>query len=195
MIKPKEIIRVGFILFVITAISALLLAFANDITAPIIEKNNKIKTENSMKTLIPEADEFQEQGNAYIAKAGGETVGVCIISEGLGYGGTVQVMVGIDKAGKVAGVDILSHSETPGLGANADKPEFTNQFTGKTGNIKVTKGGSGENEINAISGATVTSNAVTGAVNEALSIAEEILGTGNGTEADAVSGATVKSEK
>ncbi len=191
MIKPKEILRVGLILFVITAISALLLAFANDITAPIIEQNAKIKTENSMKLLIPEADEFEQKENLYLAKAGGELVGVCVISEGLGYGGTVQVMVGVDKEGKVAGIDILSHSETPGLGANADKPDFTNQFTAKTGNIKVAKTG-GENEIQAISGATVTSNAVTKAVNDALAAAGEVLGTA--TQVDAISGATKKHE-
>ncbi len=190
MIKPKEILRVGFILFVITAVSALLLAYANDITAPIIEQNAKIKTENSMKLLIPEADEFEQKENIYIAKAGGETVGICVISEALGYGGTVQVMVGVDKEGKVAGIDILSHSETPGLGANADKPDFTNQFTGKTGTITVSKTGGGENEIQAISGATVTSNAVTKAVNEALTVAGEALGTA--TEVDAISGATEK---
>ena len=177
MIKPKEILRVGFILFVITAVSALLLAYANDITAPIIEQNAKIKTENSMKLLIPEADEFEQKENIYLAKTDGELVGVCVISEALGYGGTVQVMVGVDKEGKVAGIDILSHSETPGLGANADKPDFTNQFTGKTGNITVSKTGVGENEIQAISGATITSNAVTKAVNDALTAAGEVLGT------------------
>ncbi len=192
MIKPKEIIRVGFILFVITAISALLLAYANDITAPIIEQNAKIKTENSMKLLIPEADEFEQKGNIYLAKTGGELVGVCVISEAHGYGGIVEVMVGVDKEGKVAGIDILSHSETPGLGANADKPDFTNQFIGKTGNVTVSKTGGGENEINAISGATVTSNAVTDAVNEALIAAGEVLGTA--TEVDATSGATKKHE-
>ena len=190
MIKPKKILRVGFILFVITAVSALLLAYANDITAPIIEQNAKIKTENSMKLLIPEADEFEQKENIYLAKTDGELVGVCVISEALGYGGTVQVMVGIDKEGKVAGIDILSHSETPGLGANADKPDFTNQFTGKTGNITVSKTGVGENEIQAISGATVTSNAVTKAVNDALTAAGEVLGTA--TEVDAISGATEK---
>ena len=187
MIKPKEILRVGFILFVITAVSALLLAYANDITAPIIEQNAKIKTENSMKLLIPEADEFEQKENIYVAKASGELVGVCVISEALGYGGTVQVMVGVDKEGKVAGIDILSHSETPGLGANADNPDFTNQFTGKTGNITVSKTAGGENEIQAISGATVTSNAVTKAVNDALTAAAEVLGT---EKPDATSGAT-----
>lgn len=190
MIKPKEILRVGFILFIITAVSALLLAYANDITAPIIEQNAKIKTENSMKLLIPEADEFEEKGKVYLAKSDSELIGVCVISEALGYGGTVQVMVGVNKDGKVAGIDILSHSETPGLGANADKPEFTGQFTGKTGNITVSKTGGEENEIQAISGATITSNAVTKAVNEALAIAGEALGTS--TEVDATSGATKK---
>ena len=183
MIKPKEIIKVGLILFAITAISALLLAVANRVTAPLIEQNIKIKIEKSMKTVLPGADSFHEVQisapmveEAYIAKTGENVVGVCVVTKSNGYGGEVKVITGIDKDGKVTGVDILEHSETPGLGANATKPEFKAQYEGKTQNIEVSRGDASGNEINAMSGATVTSKAVTEGVNAALAISQVMLG-------------------
>ncbi len=180
MIKPKEIIKVGLILFIITAVSALLLAFANKITAPIIAENNRIKTEAAMRTVLPEAETFTKVGvdgveEAYIANASDGLAGVCVVSVAYGYGGEVKVITGINANGEVTGIDILSHSETPGLGANAAKPEFTSQFDGKTKNIGVSRVNASGNEINAISGATITSKAVTQAVNTALEVAELLL--------------------
>ena len=183
MIKPKEIIRVGLILFAITAISALLLAVANNVTAPIIAENNRIKTEKSMEAVLPGADAFEkveiEAPNvveAYIAKSGDAVTGACVVTEANGYGGAVKVITGVDTDGKVTGVDILEHGETPGLGANATKPEFKSQFEGKTMNIGVSRGSALGNEINAMSGATITSKAVTESVNAALAISQVLLG-------------------
>ncbi len=182
MINVKEIFRVGLILFIIAALSSLLLAYANQVTAPLIEENTRKKTEASMSVVMPDADTFEQVENtsddiveAYVAKAGGETVGVCIVCEENGYNGAVRIVAGVDDEGKVTGVDILSHSETPGLGANAEKDSFKDQFKGKTADIGVVKSNAGANEINAISGATITSRAVTGAVNKAISAAADIL--------------------
>ena len=177
MIKPKEIIKVGLILFVITAISALLLAYANKITAPIIAENNRIKTEAAMKVVLPDAETFTKVGiegveEAYIANASDGPAGVCVVTVAYGYGGEVKVITGINRNGEITGIDILSHSETPGLGANAENPEFTSQFVGKTANIGVSRGKAEGNEINAMSGATITSNAVTQAVNAAFEAAK-----------------------
>ncbi len=182
MINPKEIIKVGLILFIITAVSALLLAVANNITAPIIDRNNQINTENSMKTVLPSAADFEKVEidasqitEAYIATNNGEVIGACVVSEANGYGGSVKVLTGINKDGTVAGIDILEHSETPGLGANADKDDFKDQFKGHTKNISVSKDAK-DNEINAMSGATITSKAVTDAVNAALGMSGILLG-------------------
>lgn len=180
MIKSKEIIKVGFILFVITALSALLLAFANKITAPIIAENNRIKTEEAMRLVLPEAETFTKAGidgvdEVYIGNVGDNFVGVCVVSSANGYGGAVKVMTGISAEGEVTGIDILGHSETPGLGANAEKPEFKSQFAGKTTGIGVSRGKATGNEINAMSGATITSKAVTEAVNKALEAAQLLI--------------------
>ena len=88
-----------------------------------------------------------------------------------GFGGDIQLTVGV-KDGVVTGVRIGTHSETPGLGARAAEEKFYGQFTGKSGALSVIKTGeAGDSEINAITAATITSTAVTNAVNEALDCA------------------------
>ncbi len=80
----------------------------------------------------------------------------------------------------VSGIDIIKHSETPGLGAKADQPAFKDQFKGKpTEDLVVVKtGASSDEEIDSISGATITSRAVTNAVNEASAYYNEHLSKG-----------------
>ena len=80
-------------------------------------------------------------------------------------------MTGVDINGKVTGVNILSHAETAGLGAKAAEDSFRNQFIGLIEGITVSKGEGGENSIDAITGATITSKAVTQAVNAAIEAA------------------------
>ena len=88
-----------------------------------------------------------------------------------GYGGEVYVIVGVSNDGRITGVRVSRHSETPGLGANTAKPEYYEQFTGKDASLgfSVAKSGAGasEKEIVAVSGATISSDAVAKAVNEA----------------------------
>lgn len=180
-INIKEIIKTGFILFIITAVAALILACANKVTAPIISENQLKRTYDAMAVVMPGASAFEnievgeEQPNiseVYEAKDSGQKkIGSCIVAAANGYGGEIKVLVGIDIENKVTGVQIMSHSETPGLGANASKPDFIDQFNGKTFGVEAVKSNVGDNEINAMSGATITSKAVTSAVNAALSFA------------------------
>lgn len=88
-----------------------------------------------------------------------------------GYGGEVPISIGIDLNGTIMGLEVLSNSETEGYGANASKPEFKEQFKGLNApEISYVKDGSanGEDQINGISGATKTTNAITKAVNACL---------------------------
>ena len=90
-----------------------------------------------------------------------------------GYGGDVKVAIGVSaKTNKLTGFTVLSHSETAGLGAKATEDDFKSQFIGKSANgINYTKNGaSSDNEIDALSGATITSNAVCEAVDSALAV-------------------------
>lgn len=183
-INPGEIIKIGAILFLITSVAAVLLAFVNQKTAPLIAENNMKKTQAAMKGILPSADHFEvctasdndKVAESYAAvDASGQIVGACVVVSENGYGGEVRVLTGVDSEGRVAGVDILSHSETPGLGANAVKDEFKGQFKGKAAGINAVKTAPADNDIQAMSGATITSKAVTEAVNTGLSEAEKIM--------------------
>ena len=193
-----EIIKVGVILFVITAVLAGLLAFVNAKTAPIIEQNSLAAEQEAMKTVMPDAASFEkiegqlseladgsaendrEVTKAFVAlDANGETIGTCVITETTGYDVGIQTVTGVDTDLVVTGVDIISMNETPGLGANADKPEFRAQYEGKSGEIKVVKTAAGDDSIQAIAGATKTSNGVTRGVNLALRVAENLFKGGN----------------
>jgi electron transport complex protein RnfG len=114
----------------------------------------------------------------YRGLSGGRTVGYVATVVSKGYGGDVSVIVGIGADGKIAGVRVASHSETPGLGANSANSEFYSQYDRKDalGGISVVKAAPGDNDIVAISGATITSNAVNSAVRAATEAARGLLG-------------------
>ena len=103
--------------------------------------------------------------------ASGETLGYAInLTTSEGYGGDITFSMGVREDGTLNGISILTISETAGLGMNATKDEFKNQFQNKQAEaFEVTKtGATADNQINAISGATITSNAVTKGVNSGL---------------------------
>ena len=135
--------------------------------------------------VLPDADSFGEvttldSGISYCIATDkdGKQAGYVFTAGAKGYGGTVSVMVGMDNEGVITGIEILSHSETPGLGMNATTPEFKGQYADKlVDSFVVNKAGaSADNEISAISGATITSNAVTDAVNAAIEYFKNVLG-------------------
>ena len=173
----KNMVKMIVCLVAIAIVTAALLAFVNGLTAPVIEKNNQAQLQNSLKEVLP-ADSFNivkdENGvTVYSAEKGGKVLGYCVVNTQKGYGGDVKVMTGVNIDGSVNEVKILEHSETPGLGANAEKEYFIDQFIGKLKGVAVNKNNPAGNEIKAISGATITSTAVTNAVNAAIEIAEE----------------------
>ena len=118
---------------------------------------------------MPDAADFGEEQTyeslTYCAAldADGSIVGRVYTAAAKGYGGTVGVMVGIGADGKITGIEILSHSETPGLGANSTKPAFKNRFVRQIpagGSPSASTSDDGEN-VQAITAATITSKAVT----------------------------------
>lgn len=177
-----EIIRVSLILFAITAVAAAILSFVNSFTAPKIAENDRIAQETAMKAVLPDADSFEkleivlDKASAVteIYKAG--DAGVAVKVSPNGYGGKISMIVGIDNEYKVTGLEIISQSETAGLGAKCTDEKFRAQFVGKTENIKVVKNGAKDNQIDAISSATVTSRAVASGVNEAIAAVKAMRG-------------------
>ena len=175
-----EILRVGIILFAITAVAALILAYVNSITLPIISEQETSKMQDAMVEVLPEADTFEEipielSQESDLTKIYETNAGYVVFAAAKGYGGEITMAIGIDKEFKISGISIISQSETAGLGAKCTEKAWQEQFIGKTENISVVKGGAKDNQIDAISSATITSKAVTKAVNEAISAAK-ILG-------------------
>ncbi|MBO5060581.1 MAG: RnfABCDGE type electron transport complex subunit G [Clostridia bacterium] len=177
-----EIARVGFILFAITAIAAAILAGVNGFTAPLILENNRRTQEAAMKTVLPQAKAFEavefsrEEGSVVTEIYSGGDAGVAVKVTPNGYGGEISMIVGIDNEYKVTGIEIISQSETAGLGSNCTKEEFKAQFVGKTENIEVVKNGATGNQVDAISSATITTKAVTRGVNEAVNTIKSMRG-------------------
>lgn len=173
--------KLGIICIIVSG----LLAYVNSITAPVISANDQKTFEASMSEVLPNGGSFTEEklsftpdesgvelSSIYKAENGGY-VATTVCHEG--YGGDITVMVGIKDDMTVNKIKIMSLSETAGLGAKSDTPEFMNQYNGLKNGISVVKnngGSAADNTISAISGATITSKAVTKAVNCALQAAE-----------------------
>ncbi|HIQ96955.1 MAG TPA: RnfABCDGE type electron transport complex subunit G [Candidatus Limivivens merdigallinarum] len=192
----SKIIKNALILMAITLVAGLALGFVYDITKePIAEQEQKAKAEAyeavfpDAATLetIPEIEDVTADAREVLDAKGltqedilevmlakddaGNTLGVVMnITTHEGYGGDINFSMGIQKDGTVNGIQILSISETAGLGMKAAEEDFYGQYAGKkVDSFNYTKtGASADNEINAISGATITTNAVTNGVNAGI---------------------------
>lgn len=196
----NTIIKDTIILTLITLIAGGVLGLVYEITKDPIAKQQELAKQEAYKAVFEDADTFEvcvepEDADlaAYLAGEGfeaqtvneimeakdasGETLGYAInLTTSEGYGGDITFSMGVQADGTLNGISILTISETAGLGMNATKDEFKGQFKEKQADaFEVTKtGASKENEINAISGATITSNAVTQGVNCGLKAFEYI---------------------
>ncbi len=187
----KEIVIPAISLFLICLVATALLGFTNQITAPKIEQL-AIETENNAKKeVLSDAADFSDKMTAaldgteysYYEGLDGDknVIGYVFTTVAKGYGGDIKVMVGVDKSGSVTGVSILEISETAGLGMNAKNESFLKQFLSKNGEISVIKNGTpADNEISALTGATITSKAMAKAVNTALALYVQVGGESNG---------------
>ena len=175
----KKIIHLGGVLFAVTAVTGLLLGIVQNFTSAAIMKAEQAARNEAFRAVMPDADNFEAVNPAPddfvsdVQKGTGKSglAGWCISVNSKGYGGLVSFIVGVTKDGAVKAISILNHSETPGLGAKSTEPEFYTQFNDKDKlPLKVVKGAaSAPEEIIAISGATITSNAVVDGVNAAVS--------------------------
>ena len=179
MLKMNESVKMIVTLVVIAVVVAGAMAGVNVLTKDKIVQNDETKLQNSLKEVLP-ADTYEvlketDTFTVYKAVKDSKHIGYCVQNSESGYGGDIQMLVGMDLEFKVTKITILSHGETPGLGANATKDEFKKQFEGKeAGNLRVDKNTANETTIKAISGATITSTAVTNSVNAAKKCVEEV---------------------
>lgn len=191
----EKAVHLGVTLFLVTALAGVILGFVEWGTRDAILRTRAQARAEAFQNVLPEADLFEnvdlaagaDTGAAInvtsVEKAtkGDELVGYCLSVTSKGYGGAVNLVVGMTKAGAVNAIRILTHSETPGLGARSTEPAFYEQFNNReTLPLQVVKGvANGANQISAISGATITSNAVTDGVNAAVAYYKANLASAN----------------
>ncbi len=170
----NQMVKFGLILGVICLAATLVLAVTYEVTKPKIDAAMHGEVQKALKTVMPEADFFKLStldGTEYFeALSRSALIGYCLKTTGSGYGGYITIMIGFDTKGIIKGVRVLEHQETPGLGSKINEvlpgqtdPYFLNQFKGKDGRgVRLGK------DIDAITGATISSKAVTDTVNKAI---------------------------
>ena len=182
----REFIKLPLILFAIALIAGALLGITNALTKEPIAMQHELALKNAREELFTDS-EFSEMESSdiiarydnvqkiYQANKGGKTAGYIITLTKDGYGGAILMNVGVSSEGIITGVIVGTNSETPGLGAKASEAKFSGQFAGKK-KIKLVKGEvSAEDEVSAITAATITSTAIVDGANEALEITSEIM--------------------
>lgn len=186
------IAKLAVTLLAICVVCAAVLGLVNSVTAPIIEQTAYETTQAALAEVLPDATFEQVELTAdqatytidgvsipvtaaYIGTdASGNVAGCVIETAATGFAGAVDMVTGIKADGTVNAISIVSSSETAGLGANASRPAFKDQFIGvNTPDTKVSKDGG---TIDALTGATITSRCVTRSVDAALTLAQDLLG-------------------
>lgn len=192
--KSSSILKDALVLFLITVVAGALLGLVNQVTLEPIAKSKQKAKEEAYQVVFADSSKFEENSeiNDKLASAtfdgaevtevleakdaDGNTLGyVMNLTAKEGYGGDITFTIGVTTEGTMTGLSVLSHSETAGLGANCTTESFQSQFVGLKGpEITYSKeGASADNEFDAISGATITSKALTKAINAGLGFLSE----------------------
>lgn len=183
----KEIFRLCFVLTLIGAVCAAVMAAVDQQTKAPIEKSKTAEKMDAVKVVMPPTDNDLEKDQVTVkdedaqmemtffpGKKDGVVIGAAFLAVAPGgYAGPIEILVGVDTAGVVTGVEIVKHHETPGLGSKIATPTFKGQFVGKSvrdpANWSVMKDGG---PFKQITGATISSRAVTTAIATGLEFLE-----------------------
>ncbi len=190
-----EIIRPTLVLFLCCLFITAILAVVYQVTDPIIKASAAEEQKIALTKVLPEADAFDaaktpkalsDEGltvpatvtAAYRGTAGGQFAGYAISVAPKGYGGKIILIAGISPDGSLKGVTMVSMNETPGLGTRAKEASFLGKYAGLStadGLQVVKKVSDRKGDIQALSGATVTSRAVTRGISDALLLARDLM--------------------
>jgi electron transport complex protein RnfG len=180
----KYYLKLGLILFAVSALATGILAYLNSFTAPMIAEVKRVNAENARKEVMPDAVQFEQQfliaGSEkdtdiyYIAKnEAGEAIGYVLTVSLYGYSSDVKTVVGLKQDLSINQIKVIEQAETPGLGAKASTPEFADKFTGKSlPQLMVDKDGGA---IVSITGATITTRTVTNSINAGIKRLQGVL--------------------
>jgi len=177
----KDIYKLGGLLMLITAVAATALAGIYSVAKPRIDAQKQKVVENALDVALPNtgkqaikpADENNsfDYYRAYQSPERQDVKGYAYIARGPGYSSTIETMVGVDTSGTIQGIKVLSQQETPGLGTRIQEvkygetvPWFPKQFLGKKASEVALERDGGD--IQAITGATISSRAMTNSISE-----------------------------
>ena len=173
-----HVIKLALKLFIIAAVTTALLVVTYMATLEPIANQNRLTQERLMRALLAQAVDFEEipveQTGSIVRvfEASNEdgAIGYIVELSPVGYAGRISMIVGIStEDNSLAGIRVLRHTETPGLGALIVTERFFSRYEGRElAPLRVVRSGAGGNEIDAITSATITTVAVTDAVNEAI---------------------------
>jgi Na+-translocating ferredoxin:NAD+ oxidoreductase subunit G len=167
----KKLFKFGFLLMLVCSIAAAALAYTYAKTKPVIEQR-KIETEKeAIQSIFPQAAEVKiviknKENFKVVFDKDRKELGVAMKAAPAGYGGPIEMLVGVTREGKVSAIKIMSQNETPGLGTKTAEPKFYEQFAGKQDKELALKKDGGT--IEAITAATISSQAVAKGVQEAV---------------------------
>ena len=183
----KEMIKLALVLAIFASVACVLLAFVNNATLPAIQAVKNQALTAGLKEIYSDATDFVKPENfspetlqgisieqLYIAKAGDKVLGAVVQATGPTYD-KATVLIGVLPNRTISGIKILSISDTSGFGQNALKPEFYTQFAGKSIDDKF----SAHEDIDGLSGATITSVGIGNLITEATSSMLKYLGDHN----------------
>ena len=181
-----SVLLIGLRLLLICAVVAGIISFVYAVTKPKAEANLKAAKDAAISEIFGASDASDGKDGFYTVRYGENlaATGYCVESVAGGFGGDLTLMVGFDAKGKILGVSIVSHSETPGLGARVNDANYLSQYAGKSGEQKLDTTddaivGGNNGQVDAISGATISSRAVLSAVNKATERLQTYLAGGS----------------
>lgn len=178
--KNNKTLKLTLFLLLVCGVSAFLIAYVNQVTVDVIAQQKLEATKAGYAEVYPGASDYIEAAYedtdplisaVVLAKNGGEDAGVIYTVVPSGYNGPIEALVGFDiRSKEITGVKVLSQTETAGLGANVQEPWFTARFAGKNAEqaiavVKIEQ--TNENEVQAITAATITSEAIVSGINAA----------------------------
>lgn len=177
----NKALKLGIKLLIITAVSALVLAYTNSVTEPIIKKSEQEKLNKSLKIAYPAGKDFEEVKGKFpdaikgVYKADGGKGYVFHINSKGGYGGDIEFIIGVDGENKLTGFSPLKHSESAGFGLQMEEDWFKKGVKGVSMDKKVGASETGsENDIVGISGATYSTTAILNGINTAREVLKSI---------------------
>lgn len=163
--KLKEVLSQYYPILAVTVvvfISVALLGGLDSVTRDMIEYQKELKVQRMLNEIFPDMTSYTSEDDIYIISSDGTGIGFAFLAIGKGYGGDIDILVGLEDETTLKGIAVITHAETPGLGDKILFPDFTDRFVGiDIADVAVPDEGG---KVDAITGSTISTKAVIDAV-------------------------------